>query len=110
MHDTAHIILHGIQQHGFVGQMDRKLLLQHDAVEHNLQLRLRRDGVDFSMPLLLGYTGLSDNTLRQYIQDSQSLWQGQVSDLDCVQLSSVVGTHAGPGAVAVAYFKSGEVK
>ena len=72
--------------------------------------QIRRDGVDFSMPLLLGYTGLSDNTLRQYIQDSQSLWQGQVSDLDCVQLSSVVGTHAGPGAVAVAYFKSGEVK
>ncbi len=72
--------------------------------------QIRRDGVDFSMPLLLGYTGLSDNTLRQYIQDSQSLWQDQVPNLDCVRLSSVVGTHAGPGAVAVAYFKSGEVK
>ena len=72
--------------------------------------QIRKDGVDFSMPLLLGYTGLSDHTLRQYIQDSQSLWKDQVSDLDCVQLSSVVGTHAGPGAVAVAYFKSGGVQ
>ena len=72
--------------------------------------QIRKNGVDFSMPLLLGYTGLSDDMLRQYIQDSQCLWKGHVADLDCVQLSSVVGTHAGPGAVAVAYFKSGAVQ
>ena len=72
--------------------------------------QLRKDGVDFSMPLLLGYTGLSDSMLQQYIEDSQSLWKGHVASLDCVQLSSVIGTHAGPGAVAVAYFKCGAVK
>jgi fatty acid-binding protein DegV len=48
--------------------------------------------------------------LQQYIQDSQRLWKDHVSNLDCVQLSSVIGTHAGPGAVAVAYFKSGALK
>ena len=72
--------------------------------------QIRKDGVDFSMPLLLGYTGLSDDMLRQYIRDSESLWKGRVTGLDCVRLSSVIGTHAGPGAVAVAYFKSGEVQ
>ena len=72
--------------------------------------QIRKDGVDFSKPLLLGYTGLSDDMLRQYIQDSQCLWKGHVTDLDCVQLGSVIGTHAGPGAVAVAYFKSGAVQ
>ena len=72
--------------------------------------QIRKDGVDFSMPLLLGYTGLSDDMLQQYIEDSQSLWKGHVDGLDCVQLSSVIGTHAGPGAVAVAYFKSGGVQ
>lgn len=72
--------------------------------------QVRKDGVDFSMPLLLGYTGLSDDMLRQYIKDSESLWKGHVTGLDCVQLCSVIGTHAGPGAVAVAYFKSGEVQ
>ena len=72
--------------------------------------QIRQDNVDFSMPLLLGYTGLSDEMLRQYIQDSRYLWEGHVAGLDQVQLSSVVGTHAGPGAVAVAYFKSGAVK
>lgn len=72
--------------------------------------QIRQDNVDFSMPLLLGYTGLSDEMLRQYIQDSRYLWEGHIAGLDQVQLSSVVGTHAGPGAVAVAYFKSGAVK
>jgi DegV family protein with EDD domain len=72
--------------------------------------QIRHDGVDFSMPLQLGYTGLSDEMLRQYIEDSQCLWKGHVTDLDCVQLGSVIGTHAGPGAVAVAYFKSGAVQ
>lgn len=72
--------------------------------------QIRKDGVDFSLPLLLGYTGLSDDMLQQYIEDSQSLWKGHVEGLDCVQLSSVIGTHAGPGAVAVAYFKSGGVQ
>ena len=72
--------------------------------------QIRKDGVNFSMPLLLGFTGLSDDMLQQYIEDSRSLWKGHVESLDCVQLSSVIGTHAGPGAVAVAYFKSGGVQ
>lgn len=72
--------------------------------------QIRKDGIDFSMPLLLGYTGLSDDLLRRYIEDSRCLWEGHVTELDCVQLSSVIGTHAGPGAVAVAYFKSNAVK
>ena len=72
--------------------------------------QITRDGVNYSMPLQLGYTGLSDDMLQQYIEDSQALWKGHVDTLDCVQLSSVIGTHAGPGAVAVAYFKSGAVQ
>ena len=61
-------------------------------------------GVDFKKPLLLGYTGLSDALLQKYIQDSAALWEGQVESLPCSVVGSVVGTHAGPGAVAVAFF------
>ena len=61
-------------------------------------------GVDFEKPVLLGYTGLSDALLKKYIQDSAELWQGRVEDLPCAVVGSVVGTHAGPGAVAVAFF------
>ena len=61
-------------------------------------------GVDFDRPLLLGYTGLSDMLLQKYIRDSASLWENYRKDLPVSVVGSVVGTHAGPGAVAVAFF------
>ena len=64
-------------------------------------------GVDFDKPLLLGYTGLSDALLQKYVQDSTQLWQGHTGQLNAACIGSVIGTHAGPGAVAVAFFKKG---
>ena len=61
-------------------------------------------GVDFGKPVLLGYTGLSDALLKKYIQDSAALWEGHLEELPYEVVGSVVGTHAGPGAVAVAFF------
>ena len=61
-------------------------------------------GVDFAMPVMLGYTGLSDALLQKYIQDSAALWEGRVENLPVSIVGSVVGTHVGPGAVAVAFF------
>lgn len=65
-------------------------------------------GVDFDLPVLLGYTGLSDAMLKKYMEDSAQLWQGRVDSLPVSIVGSVVGTHAGPGAVAVAFFSAGE--
>lgn len=62
-------------------------------------------GVDFEKPVLLGYTGLSDQLLQKYIRDSAALWQHGTDELETVILGSVIGTHAGPGAVAAAFFK-----
>ena len=62
-------------------------------------------GVDFTKPLLLGYSGLSDHMLQKYIADSAALWQDNVSELRTTVIGSVIGTHAGPGAIAVAFFK-----
>lgn len=61
-------------------------------------------GVDFSRPLLLGYTGLSDALLRKYVSDSAALWENARNELPVSIVGSVVGTHVGPGAVAVAFF------
>ena len=61
-------------------------------------------GIDFSMPILLGYSGLSDALLKKYITDSAPLWEGGVDTLRCTSIGSVVGTHAGPGAIAAAFF------
>ena len=63
-------------------------------------------GVDFGKPVLLGYTGLSDELLKKYIADSAELWQDNVAELPVSIVGSVVGTHAGPGAVAVAFFSA----
>ena len=62
--------------------------------------------MDFSRPLLLGYTGLSDTLLKKYIEDSRHLWQDGVDSLRTTAVGSVIGTHAGPGAVAVAFFQN----
>lgn len=63
-------------------------------------------GVDFSMPLALGYTGLSDAVLKKYIEDSAALWAGHAeSELPIHTIGATIGTHVGPGAVAVAFFR-----
>ena len=64
-------------------------------------------GVDFERPVLLGYTGLSSALLEKYVDDSKALWADHVDKLDGFLLCSVIGTHAGPGAVAVAFFRKG---
>lgn len=63
-------------------------------------------GVDFSKPILLGYTGLSDELLLTYIEDSKSIWEGNIKEMRYTTIGSVIGTHAGPGAVVVAFFKN----
>ena len=62
-------------------------------------------GVDFTKPLMLGYTGLSDALLEKYVLDSGALWDGHGDCIRSTPICSVIGTHAGPGAIAVAFFK-----
>ena len=62
-------------------------------------------GVDFSKPVLLGYTGLSDALLLKYIEDSKHIWENGLENIRYTIVGSVIGAHAGPGAVAVAFFK-----
>lgn len=61
-------------------------------------------GIDFDMPILLGYSGLSDALLKKYITDSAPLWENGIDTLRYTSIGSVVGTHAGPGAIAAAFF------
>ena len=61
-------------------------------------------GVDFSKPVLLGYTGLSDALLQKYIADSKAVWEKGLEKIQYTTIGSTIGTHVGPGAVAVAFF------
>ena len=63
-------------------------------------------GIDFSKPVLLGYSGISDALLQKYIEDSRYIWEGNLPQVRYTTVGSVIGTHAGPGAVVVAFFKN----
>ena len=63
-------------------------------------------GIDFSKPVLLGYSGISDALLQKYIEDSRHIWEGNLDEVRYTSVGSVIGTHAGPGAVVVAFFKN----
>lgn len=62
-------------------------------------------GIDFTKPVLLGYSGISDALLLKYIEDSRHIWEGNLDEIRYTTVGSVIGTHAGPGAVVVAFFK-----
>ena len=51
-------------------------------------------GIDFTKPILLGYTGLDDTLLQKYIEDSKALWEEGISSLETTMIGSVIGTHA----------------
>ena len=61
-------------------------------------------GIDFSKPALFGYTGISDEAVIKYKEYCNNIWEDKLSDADYLLVGSVIGTHAGPGAIAIAFF------
>ena len=61
-------------------------------------------GINFNKPYSLAYSGLSDELLQKYITDSERLYAGKTEQLPVGTIGSTIGTHAGPGAIAVAFF------
>lgn len=79
------------------GSKNGRNLLTQQIVEHP---------VDFSMPLCTAYSGLSSKMLDKYIADLAPHWEGKLTreQLDTTSVGATIGTHVGPGAIAVAYF------
>ena len=65
-----------------------------------MDAKIREMGIDWDKPCMLGYTGTNEELLCKYRAQSE-IWTGDVYGSI---VSGVVGTHAGPGAVAAAYF------
>ena len=66
----------------------------------------KHHGIDFSMPVCLGYTGLSDAMLQKYIRDNADLWEGHIDSLPISSIGSTIGTHIGPDGICVAFFSA----
>ncbi len=65
---------------------------------------VNRCGINFSMPYALAYSGLNDEYLKKYLNDSEHLWKGKTDNIPSYMIGSTIGTHVGPGAIAVAFF------
>ncbi|MDE7405535.1 MAG: DegV family protein [Clostridiales bacterium] len=68
------------------------------------QLVEKCGGIDFDMPYALAYSGLSDDYLQKYLNDSEHLWKGKTDFIPSYMIGSTIGTHIGPNAIAVAFF------
>lgn len=65
------------------------------------ELSSKDGGPDFGEPVLLAYTGVSDENLTKYMAENTQLWAPETQK---TVVGSAIGVHVGPGAVAVAYF------
>lgn len=74
---------------------------------NQLHQQVEKYGIDFTMPVLLGYTGLSQKLLRKYLDDNRAIWEGKVAeeDLPIASVGATIGTHVGPNAIALAFFR-----
>ena len=61
-------------------------------------------GIDFDMPYCSGFTGFSDEMLQKYLKDSAFLYEGKADSIPVASVGATIGTYAGPGAIAVAFF------
>ena len=64
----------------------------------------KKGGIDFTLPVMLAYSGTDDALLKGYIDNSRALWEGHLDALPSTMIGSTISTHAGPGAIAVAFF------
>ena len=74
--------------------------------QNQLRRQVDKLGVDWSMPVTFAYSGTSDQKLRDYMADNIDLLEGHLDPdhLDIQSAGAAIGTHAGPGAIAVGFF------
>ena len=60
-------------------------------------------GVDYSMPMGLGYTGNDSKVIEPFVQAQNSAWLGH--EVPVYNVGSTVGTHTGPGLFLAAFFQ-----
>lgn len=62
-------------------------------------------GIDFSMPYGVVWSGKDKSTLEKYVTDSAKLWEEHTDDVPAHMIGCTIGTHIGPGAIGVAFFR-----
>lgn len=92
-----------------IGIVDGEVKLLGKAIgskkSGNLLTKLiKENGVDFSMPHGVMWSGADDSMLKRYVEDSRDLWAAETDSLPAYMIGSTIGTHIGPGAIGVAFY------
>ena len=62
------------------------------------------DGIDFSMPYGVLWTGTDESIAQKYVTESADIFEGN-ADAPTYMMGSTIGTHVGPGVVGIAFFQ-----
>ena len=63
---------------------------------------MAEEGIDYSLPFAVGYTGSDASVLDTFLNAPDSVWNGM--DVPIFNVGSTVGTHTGPGLFLAAFF------
>ena len=69
------------------------------------ELIKKSSGIDFDMTYATGYSNFDTTLLDKYIMDSKHILGDKVDQTPKYMIGSTIGTHIGPGAIAVAFFE-----
>ena len=61
-------------------------------------------GIDWTRPVRLAYTGINPERLKSFIESTKSTYGEKFAEIAISRVGAVIGTYAGPGAYAVAFF------
>lgn len=65
----------------------------------------QNNGIDFTKPYFVSYAGNDISSLDKYLEDSENLFAGK-QKAQVTRVGSTIGTHTGPGLVAVTFIKN----
>ena len=68
------------------------------------ELVQKTGGIDFSKPVCMAYSGLSDANMLEYMTQEAALFEGKEDKVYKMQFGATVGTYSGPDAFAIGFF------
>lgn len=71
-----------------------------------LDLIREAGNIDYSKPVLLGCSGVTDVLLQKFKEETRDFWGEHDGKLDELTVSGVIGTHVGANAVVVSFFSA----
>ena len=60
--------------------------------------------IDYTKPVLFGHSGQNDEGVKLFIEQTKDFWKEGNAPEESILMGSTIGTHAGPGIVAIAFF------